>query len=123
MRSADLLFLPMHDLPTGTRATVVPGRPTEYIAAGRPILAAVPDGDARDLLAAAGTAYLCRPRDVDGMAAAIVEAHARWRAREPVPQPPADFLRRFEYRELSAQIASVFDEVGGVVHGAAAAAV
>lgn len=123
MRCADLLFLPMHDLPTGTRATVVPGKTYEYLGAGRPILAAVPDGDARDLLAAAGTAYLCRPRDVDGMAGAIVEAHARWRAREPVPQPPADLLRRFEYRELSAQIASVFDQVGGVVHKAAAAAV
>jgi glycosyltransferase involved in cell wall biosynthesis len=123
MRSADLLFLPMHDLPAETRATVVPGKTYEYIAAGRPILAAVPDGDARDLLAAAGTAYLCRPKDVDAMAAAIVEAHERWRAGEPVPQPPADLLRRFEYRELTAEIASVFDEVGGVVHGAALAAV
>ena len=50
LSSADLLFLPMHDLPKGARATIVPGKTYEYLASGRPILAAVPDGDARDLL-------------------------------------------------------------------------
>ena len=41
MRSADLLFLPMQDVPG--RAGLVPGKTYEYLAAGRPILAAVPD--------------------------------------------------------------------------------
>jgi hypothetical protein len=48
MRSADLLFLPMHDLPEGTRAGLIPYKTYEYLAAERPILAAVPDGDVRD---------------------------------------------------------------------------
>ena len=56
MRSADLLFLPMHDLPPGRRAGLVPQKTYEYLAARRPILAAVPDGDARDLLEASGVA-------------------------------------------------------------------
>ena len=43
MRSADLLFLPMHDLPPGRRAGLIPHKTYEYLAAGRPILAAVPD--------------------------------------------------------------------------------
>ena len=42
--SADLLFLPMHDLAPGTRAGLVPGKTYEYLGSGRPILAAVPDG-------------------------------------------------------------------------------
>ena len=50
MRTADLLFLPMQNLPAGTRATIVPGKTYEYLASGTPILAAVPDGDARDIL-------------------------------------------------------------------------
>src|SRR5262249_43094498 len=43
MRTADLLFLPMQNLPVGTRATIVPGKTYEYLASGAPILAAVPD--------------------------------------------------------------------------------
>ena len=61
MRSADLLFLPMHDLPPGRRAGLVPYKTYEYLAAERPILAAVPDGDARDILSRVSHATLCRP--------------------------------------------------------------
>jgi len=112
-RSADLLFLPMHDLPVGTRATVVPSKTYEYLASGRPILAAVPDGDARDLLAAAGTALLCRPRDVDGIAAAIVEAYERSRSGEQTPAPPAELLQRYDYHHLARELAGVFDQLLG----------
>jgi glycosyltransferase involved in cell wall biosynthesis len=111
MRSADLLFLPMHDLPDGVRATVVPGKTYEYLASGRPILAAVPQGDAHDLLTAAGTALLCRPNDIDGMAAAIVEAYERRRSESPLTAPPADLLQRYEYRNLARDLASVFDDL------------
>jgi hypothetical protein len=58
VRSADLLFLPMHNLAPGHRARIVPGKTYEYLASGRPILAAVPDGDARDLLARSGASAM-----------------------------------------------------------------
>jgi glycosyltransferase involved in cell wall biosynthesis len=111
MRSADLLFLPMHALPENVRATVVPGKTYEYLASGRPILAAVPEGDAHDLLSAAGTALLCRPNDVDGLAAAIVEAYERRGSEKPLSLPPAELLRRYEYRNLAGDLASVFDDL------------
>lgn len=113
MRSADLLFLPMHDLPNGVRATVVPGKTYEYVASGRPILAAVPDGDAHDLLSDAGTALLCRPNDVDSMAAAIVKAYDLQRSGEPIATPPAELLRRYEYHTLAGELARVFERVCG----------
>jgi glycosyltransferase involved in cell wall biosynthesis len=121
MRSADLLFLPMHDLPEGRRATVVPGKTYEYVASGRPILAAVPDGDARDLVAAARTAYVCRPKDVDAMAASIVEAYELSRAGAALPSPPAELLSRYEYHRLARELASVFDRLCGVRRPAAVA--
>ncbi len=114
LRSAGLLFLPMQNLPEGTRATIVPGKTYEYLAARRPILAAVPDGDARDLLAQAPTATLCRPADVDGMAAAILEAVRRSEHGEPVPDVPAELLAPFERPRLTARLAGVFDDVLGV---------
>ena len=58
LRTADLLFLPMQSLPAGERAGLVPGKTYEYLAAARPILAAVPDGDAREILRDAGGATI-----------------------------------------------------------------
>jgi glycosyltransferase involved in cell wall biosynthesis len=112
MRSADLLFLPMHDLPPGRRARIVPGKTYEYLASGRPILAAVPDGDARDLLAEAGTALLCRPSDAHAMKEAIA---GRIRARRDgdAPLGPVDpaLLARYERRALTHALVGVLDGV------------
>jgi glycosyltransferase involved in cell wall biosynthesis len=108
MRSADLLFLPMQNLPRGVRATIVPGKTYEYLASGRPILAAVPDGDARDILEQAGNAILVRPNDVDAMSAGIRRELEHFRAGTPAPVPDAAVVARFEYGKLAADLASVF---------------
>ena len=42
VRSADVLFLPMHDVPPGRRVRTVPGKTYEYLASGRPILGSPP---------------------------------------------------------------------------------
>ncbi|HWB57722.1 MAG TPA: glycosyltransferase [Gaiellaceae bacterium] len=111
LRSADLLFLPMHDLPDGVRSRIVPGKTYEYLGAGRPILGALPDGDARDLLVEAGNAVLCRPADVDAMARLVLEQVERAARGEPLPPPRADVLARYERRALTARLAAVFDHV------------
>jgi glycosyltransferase involved in cell wall biosynthesis len=114
LRSADLLFLPMQALPPGERAGLVPGKTYEYLAAERPILAAVPPGDARDILAESGAAFVCDPADVDAMVAAIRSEIARKRAGEPPRRPRPEVLERFERRQLTAQLAEVFDAALGV---------
>lgn len=111
VRSADLLFLPMHDLAGGTRARIVPGKTYEYLASERPILAAVPDGDARDLLAGCEGVTVCRPSDVAAMARVIAE-----RVREPassrrVPAGRIARLARYERRRLAGELADVFETV------------
>lgn len=111
MRQAALLFLPMHDLPEGQRATIVPGKTYEYLASGRPILAAVPDGDARDLLALSGNAFLCRPADVNAMAKIIIEQVDRFLAQGPTPTMRFEGIRDYERRQLTARLANVFDRV------------
>jgi hypothetical protein len=111
LRTADLLFLPMHDLPAGQRAAIVPGKTYEYLAAARPILACVPDGDARDLLAEAGGSLLCRPTDVPAMAAHIRQAVAADRAGSRPRLPDPSVVARFERRRLTEQLAAVVDGV------------
>jgi glycosyltransferase involved in cell wall biosynthesis len=111
MRSADLLFLPMHDLAPGQRATIVPGKTYEYLAAQRPILAAVPGGDARDLLLAAGNAYVCRPNDVAAMTDAIARELDRIATGTPIAFRDNEVVERFERRRLTAELADLLDRV------------
>jgi len=113
LRTADLLFLPMQDLHGGVRATIVPGKTYEYLASGRPILAAVPNGDARDLLAEAGTGLICEPADIDGLARTLKAQLDRFRFGLSAPRVRPEVVERYDYRNLTRALAEVFDAVGG----------
>jgi glycosyltransferase involved in cell wall biosynthesis len=113
LQGADLLFLPMHELPPGARAGIVPGKTYEYLGSGRPIMAAVPDGDARDLLAESGGAIICPPAGVDCMAEAITSQLALRRSGGEPPRPRPDVVARYEYRALARRLAEVFDRAAG----------
>ena len=104
MRSADLLFLPMQNLPAGRRSSTVPGKTYEYIASGRPILAAIPDGDAHDILTDRGES-VCRPDDVEAMMEIVGRhAHGSVNGSGPIVEAP----ERFEYRRLARSLAGIF---------------
>ena len=114
VRSADLLFLPMHDLSPGTNATIVPGKTYEYLASGRPILGALPDGDARDLLSAAPeNAVLCRPTDVIEMARIVEERCRRHLSAGRTPTNVPAVVPAYEASALTARLAETFDRVLG----------
>jgi glycosyltransferase involved in cell wall biosynthesis len=111
IRSADLLFLPLHDVRKGGRVAIVPCKTYEYLASGKPILAAVPDGDARDLLLRHGTALICGPSDVAGLARGLARELRRWRAHIAAPYANPGDLLAYEYQALTAELASVYDRV------------
>jgi glycosyltransferase involved in cell wall biosynthesis len=91
----------------------VPGKTYEYLGSGRPILAAVPDGDARDILSRVGHAHLCRPDDVDAMVGIIRDLARRRRERGREPDAASGVAERFDRRALTAQLAAVFGDVLG----------
>ncbi len=110
MRSADLLFLPMQNLPPGRRSTTVPGKTYEYLATGRPILAAVPPGDARDILQNVGHT-VCGPDDVAAIADAIADALIDQDSNAPPRELDWDVVHRFERRETTRQLAVLLRDV------------
>ena len=110
LRSADLLFLPMQNLPPGRRASIVPGKTYEYLASGRPILAAVPSGDARDLLSVSDETYLTLPDDASAMAD-ILRMLVRRRTEDGVTPDARRDLDRLERRALTGDLAAVLDLV------------
>ena len=111
LRSADLLFLPMHELPPGQRAGLIPYKTYEYLAARRPILAAVPDGDVRDMLEPLGHATLCRPSDVAGLTRALRARLAAGPAEDVGLVLDAPPLADYDRGRLVARLAGVLDDV------------
>lgn len=107
MVQADALFLPMHAVADGYRARIVPGKTYEYLATGHPILAAVPAGDARDLIMALRAGIVVDPSDVSAIAQAIVEL-----AQGPTDRSPSlGDLAAYERRELTRQLALLIHDV------------
>ena len=92
---ANLLLLPE----AAGRGVVVPsGKIFEYLAAERPILAAVPpDGAAARLVRETGAGIVVAPEDEKGIREALIGLHARWQAG----QLSNGYLSPEQRRELS----------------------
>lgn len=110
IKSADLLFLPMHNIADGHRATTVPGKLYEYIASGRPILAAVPEGDAKDILMKSGLAYITQPDDSNLMLEGLKNIYYDWKNNVHKYNPNWDYISKFDRKEITKLLADVFDK-------------
>ncbi len=83
-RDSEALLLLIPDA-GGRGKGVLSGKVFEYIAAGRPILAAAPlDGAAADLIRETGAGIVAPPDDVDAIRDALLELHRRF-SREGLP--------------------------------------
>jgi glycosyltransferase involved in cell wall biosynthesis len=111
IRTADLLFLPMHNLPPGTPCRSIPGKAFEYMASGRPILAAIPDGDAREFLSQCGTGLICRPDDVEGMVRILDLVYSSWKTGQPIASSNTEYVRQFDRRILTRTLAAGLTQV------------
>jgi glycosyltransferase involved in cell wall biosynthesis len=105
IRRADLLFLPMHTLPPGRRATIVPGKTYEYIATQRPILAAIPPGDARDIIKGSGMGVICEPSNVQEMLGHLRGQYQAWRANTAHGTWNRSFVEQFDRKALAERLA------------------
>jgi len=107
--AADLLLLAMAP---EEGASLIPGKVYEYLGTGRPILAAVPEGAARDLLARAATdAKAVPPADAAAIAAALLEAFRRAAAGISVPGRPSDAATAFARPGQVAALSSFLEGV------------
>jgi hypothetical protein len=109
-RVADMLFLTTDDI------SAIPSRTYEYLAAGRPILAAVPEGEASELLEHAGTAHVCGDADVKGIAGAIDAELRRWECHGSIAHCHPAELEPHTWERVTERLASVFDAALGREH-------
>jgi glycosyltransferase involved in cell wall biosynthesis len=107
LNRADALFLPLHGLPPGHRSLIVPGKTYEYLASGKPILACLPEGDARDLVKAAGAGPAADPTSVEQISAGLVSLFDAWRAGKLKGGSPSDpVVARYDRRALTGDLAT-----------------
>jgi glycosyltransferase involved in cell wall biosynthesis len=104
-----LLILPE----AGGRGTgVIPGKVFEYVAAERPILAAVPPGGAAaQLIEEIGAGVVAPMDDVEALRVALVELHTRWQRGELAETLAPDVRERLSRRARVAELAELVREV------------
>lgn len=102
MLGADVLLLVTDPGPGGRG--LVPLKTFEYLRAGRPILALVPEGEAKDILGRTGGARFAAPDDTSAIADVLHDMLTRPDA-QPRPEPVE--VERFELTALARRLASV----------------
>lgn len=107
---ADGLFLPLHGLYKNARSLIVPGKTYEYLASGKPILACLPEGDAKDFVQKANTGFFANPCNVAEIVDALItmmEAHDNYKQI----QPNKSFIVQFERKLLTEKLAHFLNKV------------
>jgi glycosyltransferase involved in cell wall biosynthesis len=110
-RDSDVLLLLIPENERG----VLSAKVFEYLAAERPILAAVPhEGEAAALIRQTGAGTVVAPDDVEGIRAALGDFEARWRAGELAATPLSpEWRKRLSRRARAEELAAVLGEVAG----------
>ena len=92
---------------------VLSGKVFEYLAAERPILAAVPpDGAAAALIRETGTGVVAPPDDPDAIGEALRSLHERWQggALDGTPLTP-ELRRRLDRRSRVRELADLLQDL------------
>lgn len=117
VRSADLLFLPLHERCGTGKSSIVPGKTYEYIASGIPVLGALPPGDARDFVEAAGNCWLTDPSDAEGIEAGILHFFAQWQNGSISYSRSPTRICRYDRKNLTGELVRFLTEVKAVSGG------
>ena len=103
MSSLLLLILAPND------KNVITAKLYEYLASGRPILALVPDGEAKTILEKSGLGFCADPNDPESIRDTLIDVFEKQEKGELVGKPNWQFIKQFERKNLAKKLSSLFD--------------
>jgi hypothetical protein len=86
------------------------GKLYEYFGAGKPLIACVPEGVARESLENHGAVKLTEPDDTGTIAKAILEYYDLFKKGQ-MPKPNAEMINQYERKKLTGILAREFDAI------------
>ncbi|MBL7074893.1 glycosyltransferase family 4 protein [candidate division KSB1 bacterium] len=89
----------------------LPAKIFHYLSTLKPILAIVPDGEAKLILKKSGLGFFARPDDVESIRDQILYLYHLWKANRLHPEPNINFINQFHRRNLTKQLADIFDSL------------
>jgi glycosyltransferase involved in cell wall biosynthesis len=106
---SDVLLLVADDTEFGKR--LVPCKLFDYLAADKPILGLVPDGETARIVRGANAGMIVSPTDVSRIADAIVHLYRQWQEGHLRPATDKKYLQRFSCQETTKQFASLLNRL------------
>ncbi len=86
------------------------GKLFEYIGTGKPILASVPGGAARDILSAYGAEFITDPDDINDLSEKIIHLYELYEQNK-LPVGKKDFIDKFNRKYLTQKLVDIFNKV------------
>lgn len=111
LHTSDVLFLPLHELKNKGDPLIVPGKTYEYLAAQKPILATVPDGDAREIIMKSGLGFVCEPSNIEQIENVLLKLYIENSQGGISVTPDASFINLFERKILTQKLSAIFSDL------------
>ncbi len=106
---SDLLLLIISPCPKSK--SILTGKLFEYIGAKKPILALVPDGEAKDLIVKEGLGVAVEPKDIDGIEKAIFGLYEKWKLNSLKFGGNGSLFRKYEMSVLTKKFVEAIEGI------------
>ena len=106
---SDVLLLMISPCPE-SKSTLT-GKLFEYIGARKPILALVPDGEAKDLMVNEGLGVAVEPKDIDGIEKAIFGLYKKWKLNSLKFGGNGSLFRKYEMSVLTKKLVEAIEGI------------
>lgn len=107
LKAADILWMTIGRRPGANGIST--GKLFEYFGARKPILALIPEGEARKALKPYSASIVVEPDDVDAIRDALALYHEKWR-KGGFEKPDEGYVRTYDRCLLTGRLANVFNE-------------